>query len=38
MVPDENISAMAEALAIHHLFLNTVFLPLRRMSPFAAIQ
>jgi hypothetical protein len=27
MVPDENISAMAEAPAIHHLFLNIAFLP-----------
>jgi hypothetical protein len=27
MVPDENISATAEAPAIHHLFLNIAFLP-----------
>ena len=27
MLPDENISAMAEAPAIHHLFLNIAFLP-----------
>src|ERR1700692_1936846 len=27
MVPDENISAVAEAPAIHHLFLNIAFLP-----------
>src|SRR3984885_6412951 len=30
MVPDENISAMAEAPAIHHLFLNMAFPPFRR--------
>ena len=30
MVPDENISAIAEAPAIHHLFLNIAFLPFRR--------
>src|SRR5580693_8542065 len=30
MVPDENISAIAEAPAIHHLFVNIAFPPFRR--------
>jgi hypothetical protein len=47
MVPDENISAVAEAPAIHHLFLNIAFLPpfgdiapkfTLVMSPSAAIR
>src|ERR1700688_2485976 len=32
MVPDENISAIAEAPAIHHLFLNIALLPLSAIS------